>query len=181
MRRLFRVSPPCVAHSSTASRPLRPRRFHSACAPVDGFARCTTASTPLTLPYVRDPATASAAVAADANPSAGSSGLAFIDAPPTIGLACDLCMAPQTTTSAGGVAPAPAVKPRAPFLKIPNAAVAKKGKVSGGKNKASDGSSRRPKKKLVGSAKDAAIEAPTSSLVASAADAHKVVDEMPPR
>ncbi|KAE8800831.1 hypothetical protein D1007_23539 [Hordeum vulgare] len=89
-------------------------------------------------------------------------------------------MTPRTTSAAGGVAPAPDVKPCAPFSKPPNAAVAKKGKVFGRKKKAADGSSRRPKKRLAGRAKDAvATEAPASSLAVLAADAHKVVDEMP--
>ncbi|KAE8819074.1 putative receptor protein kinase ZmPK1 [Hordeum vulgare] len=167
------------------------------------------ADIPFTPPYVRDPA-----VAADANPSTGSSRFAFVGAPPTTGLARGLFTAPWTTLAAGGVAPTPAVKPRAPFSKLPNTAVAKKGKtalaaggvaptpvvklrapfsklpnttvakkgkVSEKKNKAADSSSRRPKKRLAGRAKDAAaIEVPASSLAASAADAHKVVDEMPP-
>ncbi|KAE8821295.1 putative receptor protein kinase ZmPK1 [Hordeum vulgare] len=72
------------------------------------------------------------------------------------------------------------VKPCAPFWKLPNATMAKKGKVSEKKNKAADGSSRQPKKRLAGHAKDAAAtEAPASSLAASAADAHNVFDEMP--
>ncbi|KAE8771124.1 putative receptor protein kinase ZmPK1 [Hordeum vulgare] len=90
-------------------------------------------------------------------------------------------MAPWTTSAAGGVAPPPSVKPRAPFSKLPNVAMAKKGKVFGKKNKAANGSSRRPKKKLAGRAKDAtATEASASSLAASVADAHNVFDEMPP-
>ena len=49
--------------------------------------------------------------------------------------------------------------------------------MSGKKNKVADDSSRRPKKKLAGRATDAvATEAPASSLVAPAADAHKVFD-----
>ncbi|KAE8801522.1 UDP-glycosyltransferase 73C6 [Hordeum vulgare] len=100
---------------------------------------------------------------------------------PSTGLAHDLFMAPQTTSTAGGVAPALAVGPHAPFSKLPNAAMAKKGKVSGKKNKAADGSFRRPKKRLVGRAKDAAAtEASTSSLAASAANGHNMFDEMPP-
>ncbi|KAE8774361.1 Alternative oxidase 1a, mitochondrial [Hordeum vulgare] len=64
--------------------------------------------------------------------------------------------------------------------KLPNAAVAKQGKVSGKKNKVTDGSSRRLKKRLAGRTKDAAaIEASTSSLTASAGDAHNMFDEMP--
>ncbi|KAE8786634.1 putative receptor protein kinase ZmPK1 [Hordeum vulgare] len=85
-------------------------------------------------------------------------------------------MAPRMTLAVGGVAPAPAVKPRAPLSKLPNVAVAKKGKIYGKKNKAADGSSRRPKTRLVGRSKDAAAtEAPASSLAAPAADAHMVV------
>ncbi|KAE8821297.1 Glycyl-tRNA synthetase 2, chloroplastic/mitochondrial [Hordeum vulgare] len=72
------------------------------------------------------------------------------------------------------------VKPCAPFWKLPNATMAKKGKVSEKKNKAVDGSSRQPKKRLAGHAKDAAAtEAPANSLAASAADAHNAFDEMP--
>ncbi|KAE8781799.1 Tyrosine N-monooxygenase [Hordeum vulgare] len=69
-----------------------------------------------------------------------------------------------------------------PLSMLPNAAVAKKGKVSGKKNKAVDGSFRQLKKRLARRTKDvAATEAPTSSLAAPAADAHMVVDEMPTR
>ncbi|KAE8806801.1 Alternative oxidase 1a, mitochondrial [Hordeum vulgare] len=53
--------------------------------------------------------------------------------------------------------------------------MAKAGKVSGKKNKAVDGSSRRSMKKLAGRAMDAAA----SSLVALAAGAHNMFDEMP--
>ncbi|KAE8778051.1 hypothetical protein D1007_49150 [Hordeum vulgare] len=76
------------------------------------------------------------------------------------------------TTPTGGVAPAPS---RA-------AAVgSKKGKTSG-KKKAADGSgSSKTKKKLAGRRTGAAsTEAPASSLVEPAADAHHVFDEMPP-
>ncbi|KAE8805739.1 hypothetical protein D1007_18081 [Hordeum vulgare] len=73
---------------------------------------------PLTPPYARDPAAASAAVTAGANPSMGSSGFASAGAPPTTGLTRGLFMAPRTTSAAGGGAPAPAVKPRAPFSKL---------------------------------------------------------------
>ena len=73
--------------------------------------------------------------------------------------------------------PAPAVKPRGSLSKQPNAAAAKAGKVFGKKNKAAADSSRRPKKKLAGRAADVApTEPPASSLVAPAADAHKVFD-----
>lgn len=52
--------------------------------------------------------------------------------------------------------------------------------MSGKKNKVTDGSSRRLKKRVAGRTKDAAaIEAPTSSLTASAGDAHNMFDEMP--
>nr|XP_020175268.1 aspartate, glycine, lysine and serine-rich protein-like [Aegilops tauschii subsp. strangulata] len=74
------------------------------------------------------------------------------------------------------------MKPRAPLSKLPNAARAKKGKVSAKKNKEADGSSssKLSRKKLAGRATDAAAtEAPASSLVERAADAHKVFDEMP--
>ncbi|KAE8792385.1 hypothetical protein D1007_33173 [Hordeum vulgare] len=136
------------------------------------------ADIPFTLSYARDPAV----VAADANPSVGSCGFASIGVPQTTGLTHDLFMAPRTTLAAGGIAPAPAVKLHVPFSKLPNTAVAKKGKVFGKNKKAVDGSSRRPKKRLVERAKDAAAsEAPASSLAASAADAHNVFDEMPPR
>ncbi|KAE8768339.1 Tyrosine N-monooxygenase [Hordeum vulgare] len=70
-------------------------------------------------------------------------------------------MAPPTTSTTGGVASAPAVKPRSALLKLPNGEVAKTGKVSGKKNEAVDDSSRRPKKRLTGRATDAvATEAP---------------------
>ncbi|KAE8784892.1 Alternative oxidase 1a, mitochondrial [Hordeum vulgare] len=81
----------------------------------------------LTPPYGRDPATASTT---GANPIVGSSGVASAGAPPTTGLARALFMAPQTTSVAGGSVPVPAVEPRAPFSKLPNAAVVKKGKLT---------------------------------------------------
>ncbi|KAE8783619.1 UDP-glycosyltransferase 73C6 [Hordeum vulgare] len=85
------------------------------------------------------------------------------------------------TSAAGGLAPAPVVRPRAPFLKLPNAVRPKKGKVSTKKNKAEDdsGSSKPSKKKLAGCVTAAAAtEAPASSLVEPAADAQKVFEEM---
>ncbi|KAE8769479.1 putative receptor protein kinase ZmPK1 [Hordeum vulgare] len=114
-----------------------------------------SADIPLTPSYACDPS-----AAASANPRPESFGFASVSAPPTTGLAGGLFMAPQTT-SAGGVAPPPAVKPRAPLSTLPNAAVAKAGKVFGKKNKAADDSSRRPEKKLARRATDAvATEAP---------------------
>ncbi|KAE8806671.1 Tyrosine N-monooxygenase [Hordeum vulgare] len=128
----------------------------------------------LTHPYARDPA-----VNAGANPSTGSSGFAPVGADPTMGLARGLFMAPRTTSAATGGTPAPVLKPRVPSSKLPNAAVAKKGKVSAKKNKTADGSSRRTKKKLAGHTKDAvATKAPASSLAASTGDAHNMFDEM---
>ena len=84
----------------------------------------------------------------------------------------------------GGDSLAPAVKPRAPLSKFPNAAHAKKCKVSAKKNKAADGSgiTKARGKELAGrSTAAAASEAPASSLVEPAADAHHMFDEMPPR
>ncbi|KAE8785372.1 UDP-glycosyltransferase 73C6 [Hordeum vulgare] len=127
---------------------------------------------PLTLPYTRKPATAVAT--ADANPSAGSFGFASTGAPPTTDLAYGHFMAPPTTSTTGGVASAPAVKPRSILSKLPNGEVAKTGKVCGKKNEAVDDSSRRPKR-LTGRATDvAATKAPASSLAAPTADAHKL-------
>ncbi|XBI07549.1 hypothetical protein VPH35_135439 [Triticum aestivum] len=86
------------------------------------------------------------------------------------------------TSAAGGVAPAPA-RATAPSSKLPNAAQPKKGKTSAKKNKAADGSgtSKAMRKKLAGRATGAAAtEAPASSLVEPAADAHNMFDEMPP-
>uniref|UniRef100_A0A8I6Y5Y4 No apical meristem-associated C-terminal domain-containing protein n=1 Tax=Hordeum vulgare subsp. vulgare TaxID=112509 RepID=A0A8I6Y5Y4_HORVV len=84
------------------------------------------------------------------------------------------------TTPTGDVAPAPSRAAAAPS-KLPNAAGAKKGKTSA-KKKAADGSgSSKSKKKLAGRRTGAAsTEAPASSLVEPAADAHHVFDEMPP-
>ncbi|XBJ21058.1 hypothetical protein VPH35_011778 [Triticum aestivum] len=86
------------------------------------------------------------------------------------------------TTATGGVAPAPSRAAAAPS-KLPNAARPKKGKTSAKKNKAADGSggTKARGKKLAGrSTAAAATEAPASSLVEPAADAHHVFDEMPP-
>ncbi|KAE8803665.1 hypothetical protein D1007_20436 [Hordeum vulgare] len=52
------------------------------------------------------------------------------------------------TLVAGGLASAPAVNPRAPLLQLSNVARSKKGKVSGKKKKAADGSgSSKPSRK----------------------------------
>ncbi|XBH66215.1 hypothetical protein VPH35_119663 [Triticum aestivum] len=134
--------------------------------------------TPLTPSYSRDPPAAAAA----ANPSAGAVGLASARAPPTIDLARGLFMPPRMTSAAGGVAPAQA-RAAAPPSKLPNAARPKKGKASAKKNKAADGSgtSKARRKKLAGRVTSAtATEAPASSLVEPAADAHNVFDKMPP-
>ncbi|XBI21483.1 hypothetical protein VPH35_062598 [Triticum aestivum] len=133
------------------------------------------AGTPLTPSYSRDPSTAAAA---SANPSAGSVGLASAGVPPSIGLARGLFMPPRMTSAAGGVAPAP---PPPPPPKLPNARP-KKSKTSAKKNKAADGSgtSKARRKKLAGRVTGAAAtEAPASSLVEPAADAHNVFDDMP--
>ncbi|KAE8812960.1 hypothetical protein D1007_10058 [Hordeum vulgare] len=78
------------------------------------------------------------------------------------------------TTSTGGVAPAPSRAAAAPLER-------KKGKTSA-KKKTTDGSgSSKPKKKVAVRRPGAAsTEAPASSLVEPAADAHHVFDEMPP-
>ncbi|XBI80403.1 hypothetical protein VPH35_089584 [Triticum aestivum] len=86
------------------------------------------------------------------------------------------------TTAPGGVAPAPSRAVAAPS-KVPNAAQPKKGKTSAKKNKAADGSgsTKARGKKLAGrSTAAAATEAPASSLVEPAADAHHVFYKMPP-
>ncbi|XBH98258.1 hypothetical protein VPH35_127798 [Triticum aestivum] len=132
--------------------------------------------TPLTPLYSRDPP------AAAGNPSAGSIGVATAGAPPSVGLAHSLFLPPRMTTAPGGVAPAPSRAAAAPS-KVPNAARPKKGKTSAKKNKAADGSgsTKARGKKLAGrSTVAAATEAPASSLVEPAADAHHVFDEMPP-
>uniref|UniRef100_A0A8I7BAF2 No apical meristem-associated C-terminal domain-containing protein n=1 Tax=Hordeum vulgare subsp. vulgare TaxID=112509 RepID=A0A8I7BAF2_HORVV len=84
------------------------------------------------------------------------------------------------TTPTGGVAPAPSRAAAAPS-KLPNAAGSKKGKTSA-KKKAVDGSgSSKAKKKLARRRTGAtSTEAPASSLVEPAADAHHMFDEMPP-
>ncbi|KAE8775621.1 Tyrosine N-monooxygenase [Hordeum vulgare] len=126
---------------------------------------------PFTPPYARDPAAASTG----ANSSMGSSSFASTGAPPTTNLARGLFMAPQTTSAAGGGAPMAAINPRALFSKLPDAVVAKKGKVPWMKNKVADGSYRWSKKRLAGHAKDAEVtEALASSLSASAANAYKL-------
>ncbi|XBI83765.1 hypothetical protein VPH35_092232 [Triticum aestivum] len=86
------------------------------------------------------------------------------------------------TTSTGGVASAPSRAAAAPS-KLPNAARTKKGKTSAKKNKAADGSGSskaRGKKLAACSTGAAATDAPASSLVEPAADAHHVFNEMPP-
>ncbi|XBI96190.1 hypothetical protein VPH35_032510 [Triticum aestivum] len=86
------------------------------------------------------------------------------------------------TTTTGGIAPAPSHAAAAPS-KLPNAARPKKGKTSAKKNKAADGSgsTKARGKKFAGrSTAAAATEAPASSLVELATDAHHVFDEMPP-
>ena len=135
---------------------------------------------PLTPLYSRDPPAAAAA----GNPSAASAGVATAGAPPSVGLARSLFLPPRMTTAPGGVAPAPSRAAAAPSKKVPNAARTKKGKTSAKKNKAADGSgtTKARGKKLAGrSTAAAATEAPASSLVEPAADAHHVFDEMPPR
>ncbi|KAE8775057.1 UDP-glycosyltransferase 73C6 [Hordeum vulgare] len=85
------------------------------------------------------------------------------------------------TTPTGGVASVPSRAAAAPS-KLSNASKPKKGKISA-KKKATDGSgSSKAKKKLAGRRTGAAsTEAPVSSLVELAADAHHVFDEMPPK
>ncbi|KAE8798219.1 hypothetical protein D1007_26513 [Hordeum vulgare] len=132
--------------------------------------------TPLTPMYSREPP----AAAAVENPSAASVGAATAGAPPTVGLVRSLFLPPRMTTPTGDVAPAPS---RVAVVPSRAAAVGlKKGKTSG-KKKAADGSgSSKTKKNLAGRRTGAAsTEAPASSLVERAADAHHVFDEMPPR
>ncbi|KAE8812928.1 hypothetical protein D1007_10024 [Hordeum vulgare] len=136
------------------------------------------AGTPLTPLYSRNPSPSAAAE----NPSVGSGGLATVGAPPSIGLARSLFLPPQMTMATGGVAPAPSRATAAPS-KLPNTVRPKKGKTSAKKNKAADGSgsSKARGKKLAGRLTGAAAtEAPASSLVEPAADAHHMFDEMPP-
>ncbi|KAE8808014.1 hypothetical protein D1007_15562 [Hordeum vulgare] len=137
--------------------------------------------TPLTPLYSREPPVAAAAAVAAENPSAASVGAATAGAPPTVGLARSLFLPPRMTTPTGGVAPAPSHAAAAAPSKLPNAVGSKKGKTSA-KKKAADGSgSSKAKKKLAGRRTGAAsIEAPASSLVEPAADAHHVFNEMPP-
>uniref|UniRef100_A0A8I6WMB9 No apical meristem-associated C-terminal domain-containing protein n=1 Tax=Hordeum vulgare subsp. vulgare TaxID=112509 RepID=A0A8I6WMB9_HORVV len=132
--------------------------------------------TPLTPLYSRDPPVAAAAAAAE-NPSAAGVGAGAAGAagtPPTVGLTRSLFLPPRMTTPTGGVAPAPSRAAAAPSER-------KKGKTSA-KKKTTDGSgSSKTKKKLAGRRTGAAsTEAPASSLVEPAADAHHVFDEMPP-
>ncbi|KAE8813067.1 putative receptor protein kinase ZmPK1 [Hordeum vulgare] len=120
--------------------------------------------------------------AAAGAPSAGSGGLAAAGAPPSIGLARSLFLPPRMTTATGGVTSAPS-RAAAASSKLPNAVRPKKGKTSAKKNKAADGSgsSKARGKKLAGRLTGmAATEAPASSVVEPAADAHHVFDEMPP-
>ncbi|KAE8814939.1 UDP-glycosyltransferase 73C6 [Hordeum vulgare] len=128
--------------------------------------------------YSSEPPAAAAAAAAE-NPSAASVGAATVGAPSTVGLTRNLFLPPRMTTPTGGVARAPS---RATVVPSRAAAVgSKKGKTSG-KKKAADGSgSSKTKKKLAGRRTGAAsTEAPASSLIEPAADAHHVFDEMPP-
>uniref|UniRef100_A0A8I6YWJ1 No apical meristem-associated C-terminal domain-containing protein n=1 Tax=Hordeum vulgare subsp. vulgare TaxID=112509 RepID=A0A8I6YWJ1_HORVV len=84
------------------------------------------------------------------------------------------------TTPTGGIAPAPSRAASAPS-KLPNAAGSKKGKTSAKKKAADDSGSSKANKKLAGRRSGtASTEAPASSLVELAADAHHVFDEMPP-
>ena len=113
-----------------------------------------------------------------ANPSAASVGAgaaaAAAGAPPSVGLARSLFLPPRMTTPTSGVAPAPSRATAAPLE-------AKKRKISA-KKKAADGSGTSKKKKLAGRrTAPASTEAPASSTVEPAADAHHVLDEMPPR
>ncbi|KAE8772910.1 hypothetical protein D1007_55048 [Hordeum vulgare] len=85
------------------------------------------------------------------------------------------------TSAAGIVTPAPAPTVMKPS-NLPNAARPKKGKTSAKKNKAACGSgtSKASRKKLAGRVRgEAATEAPASSLVEPAADAHNVFGDMP--
>ncbi|KAE8794928.1 Alternative oxidase 1a, mitochondrial [Hordeum vulgare] len=137
-------------------------------------------SAPLTPLYSRDPPPPpppAAAAASAENPSAagvGAGAAAAAGAPLTVGLARSLFLPPGMTTPTGGVAPAPSRAAAAPLER-------KKGKTSA-KKKTTDGSgSSKPKKKVAVRRPGAAsTEAPASSLVEPAADAHHVFDEMPP-
>ncbi|KAE8810155.1 UDP-glycosyltransferase 73C6 [Hordeum vulgare] len=130
---------------------------------------------PLTPLYSRDPPAAAAASAE--YPSAagvGAGAAAAAGAPPTVGLARSLFLPPRMTTPTGGVASALSRAAAAPLER-------KKGKTSA-KKKTTDGSgSSKPKKKVAVRRPGAAsTEAPASSLVEPAEDAHHVFDEMPP-
>ncbi|KAE8790374.1 hypothetical protein D1007_35332 [Hordeum vulgare] len=140
------------------------------------------AGSPLTPSYSREPS----AVAAAANPSAGSVGLASAGAPLSINLARSLFTPSRMTSAARIVAPAPApaaMKPSTPPSKLPNAAQSKKGKTSTKKNKSAGGSgtSKMSRKKLAGRVMrgEAAPEAPASSFLEPAADGYNVFDDVP--
>ena len=126
-------------------------------------------------PVVQPRPPAAAAAIAAGNPSAGSVGVVTAGAPPSVGLARSLFLPPRMTTPTGGVAPAPSRAAAAPLER-------KKGKTSA-KKKTTDGSgSSKPKKKVAVRRPGAAsTEAPASSLVEPAADAHHVFNEMPTR
>ncbi|KAE8788385.1 putative receptor protein kinase ZmPK1 [Hordeum vulgare] len=112
------------------------------------------AGSPLTPSYTREPSTV--VVAAVANPSARSVGLASAGAPPSISLTRGLFMPPRMTSE--------------------------KRKTSTKKNKAagSSGTSKASRKKLARCVRgEAATEAPSSSLVEPAAYAHNVFNDMP--
>ncbi|KAE8819744.1 hypothetical protein D1007_02411 [Hordeum vulgare] len=75
----------------------------------------TPTGTPSTPAYSRDSSVAAVVVVAAAtNPSTGSFGFATAAAPPSTGVACGPFMPPRMTSAAGGLAPAPAMNPRAP-------------------------------------------------------------------
>ncbi|KAE8769742.1 hypothetical protein D1007_58624 [Hordeum vulgare] len=82
------------------------------------------AGNPHTPSYTYDPSAAAAAT----KPIAGSFGFVSVGAPSSTGITCGLFMPPQMTSTAGGIVLAPAVKPRAPFSKLPNVVRPKKGK-----------------------------------------------------
>ncbi|KAE8771776.1 putative receptor protein kinase ZmPK1 [Hordeum vulgare] len=85
----------------------------------------TRAGTPLTPSYTRDPSAATTT-----NPSTGSFRFASAGAPLSTDFARNLFMPPRMTTAAGGVASAPAVKPRAPPLEAPKCGAAEEGQDS---------------------------------------------------
>ncbi|KAE8771790.1 Alternative oxidase 1a, mitochondrial [Hordeum vulgare] len=72
------------------------------------------AVTPFTPSYTREASIAVVIAAAAANPSAGSFGFPAAAAPPSTGVVCGLFMPPRMTSTAGSLASAPAVNPRAP-------------------------------------------------------------------